>query len=81
MRVRVNFPKAGMGIEEGTIARWMKNVGDRVQKGEPLVEIETAKAVQEVEAPIGGTLVEILRAVGETAPVNTPLAVIEYHGS
>lgn len=73
----VILPKWGMGLEEGTVARWLKAVGDRVQKGEPLVEIETAKATQEVEAPESGTLVQILLAEGESAPVNTVIAVIE----
>jgi len=74
---KVNFPKSGMGIEEGTVIRWLKVTGDQVQEGEVLVEIETAKALQEVQAPVSGTLVEILLAEGETASVNTALAVIE----
>jgi pyruvate/2-oxoglutarate dehydrogenase complex dihydrolipoamide acyltransferase (E2) component len=77
MAVKVNFPKSGMGIEEGTAARWLKAVGDKVQKGEIILEIETAKALQEIEAPVSGTLVTILLAEGETAAVNTPVAVIE----
>jgi pyruvate/2-oxoglutarate dehydrogenase complex dihydrolipoamide acyltransferase (E2) component len=77
MTTKVNFPKAGMGIEEGTAKRWLKAVGDRVAKGEILVEIETAKAIQEVEAPVSGTLVGILLPEGETSAVNTPIAVIE----
>lgn len=81
MTTKVNFPKSGMGIEEGTAKRWLKSVGDRVQKGEVLVEIETAKAIQEVEAPVSGQLVGILLAEGETAQVNTPIAMIEEeHG-
>jgi pyruvate/2-oxoglutarate dehydrogenase complex dihydrolipoamide acyltransferase (E2) component len=77
MTKKVNFPKSGMGIDEGTVTRWLKGVGDRVQKGEVIVQIETAKAVQEVEAPASGTLAEILLHEGETAAVNTTLAVIE----
>ncbi len=77
MTVKVNFPKSGMGIEEGTARRWLKAVGDPVKKGEVLLEIETAKALQEVEAPVSGTLVQILLAEGETAAVNTPVAIIE----
>jgi pyruvate/2-oxoglutarate dehydrogenase complex dihydrolipoamide acyltransferase (E2) component len=77
MTVKVNFAKSGMGIEEGTALRWLKAVGDQVRKGEVIVEIETAKALQEVEAPVSGTLVRILLAEGETAAVNTPVAVIE----
>lgn len=81
MATKVNFPKSGMGIEEGTAKRWMKSVGERVQKGDVLVEIETAKAIQEVEAPVSGTLVSILLAEGDTAAVNTAIALIEEeHG-
>ena len=77
MTVNVNFPKSGMGIEEGTARRWLKAVGDQVRQGEVIVEIETAKALQEVEAPVSGKLVRILVPEGETAAVNTPIAVIE----
>jgi len=77
MTTKVNLPKSGMGIEEGTALRWLKSVGDKVLKGEVLVEIETAKAIQEVEAPVSGTLVGILLQEGETTAVNTPIAVIE----
>ena len=77
MTVKVNLPKWGMGLEEGTITHWLKIEGDRVQKGEPIVEIETAKATQEVEAPASGTLIKILLAEGETAAVNTEIALIE----
>lgn len=75
--VKVNFPKSGMGIEEGTIVRWLKAEGDVVAQGEALVEIETAKALQEITAPASGRLAQIQVAVGETAAVNTTLAVIE----
>lgn len=81
MVTKVVFPKWGMGIEEGTIVRWLKSVGDRVQKDEPLVEIETAKATQAVEAPVGGTLVKILLNEGQAVTVNAEIAVIdEIHG-
>jgi len=75
--MKVNLPKSGMGIEEGTVLRWLKTVGQRVEKGEPIVEIETAKATQEVESPASGTLTQILLAEGETAAVNTPIAIVE----
>jgi pyruvate/2-oxoglutarate dehydrogenase complex dihydrolipoamide acyltransferase (E2) component len=77
VKVRVNLPKSGMGIEEGTVVRWLKNVGDTVGEAEVLLEIETAKAIQEVKVPISGTLIEILVPVGETTPVNTALGVID----
>ncbi len=76
MTTKIVLPKSGMGIEEGTILRWLKAVGDEVTEGEPVVEVETAKAVQEIEAPASGTLVQILLAEGETAKVNTDIAVI-----
>nr|WP_047168043.1 biotin/lipoyl-containing protein [Sphingomonas sp. Y57] len=77
MPVIVNFPKSGMGIDEGTVITWLKAVGDRVEQGEIIVEIETAKANQEVEAPASGVLSLILVQAGETVPVNSDLAVIE----
>jgi len=77
MATKVNFPKSGMGIHEGTIVRWLKAVGDRVEEGELLVEIENAKAIQEVEAPVSGTLIEILVQEGESVEVNTALGLIE----
>jgi pyruvate/2-oxoglutarate dehydrogenase complex dihydrolipoamide acyltransferase (E2) component len=77
MTTKVNFPKSGMGIAEGTVVRWRRAVGDRVRKGEPLVEMETEKAVQEVDAPIDGTLSQILVPEGSTAAVNSPLGMIE----
>lgn len=77
MSTNVVLPKWGMGIEEGTVVRWLKREGETVTQGEPLVEIETAKATQEVEAPASGTLVRILLPEGQTAAVNTEIAVIE----
>jgi pyruvate/2-oxoglutarate dehydrogenase complex dihydrolipoamide acyltransferase (E2) component len=74
---KINFPKAGMGIEEGTVGRWLKAVGENVREGEVIIEIETAKAVQDVLAPISGTLIEILINQGETVPVNTILGLIQ----
>ena len=77
MSINVILPKTGMGIEEATITKWLKTVGDTVVKGEALAEIETAKATQEVEAPMSGILTKILLAEGETGAVNTPIAIID----
>jgi pyruvate/2-oxoglutarate dehydrogenase complex dihydrolipoamide acyltransferase (E2) component len=77
LKTKVILPKWGMGIEEGTVIRWLKAAGDTVVKGEPIVEIETAKSTQELEAPVTGTLVAIIVTEGETAAVNGELAVIE----
>lgn len=77
MTTPVVLPKWGMGIEEGTVMRWLKSIGERVEKGEPIVEIETAKATQQVEAPASGTLVKILLSEGQSAAVNSEIALIE----
>jgi pyruvate dehydrogenase E2 component (dihydrolipoamide acetyltransferase) len=78
---KVLIPKAGMGTTEGTIAKWLKSEGDVVTEGEVIVEIETAKAMQEVAAPVTGILKKILLAEGQTAEVYTEIAVIEeQHG-
>lgn len=75
--IKVIIPKAGMGTTEGTIAEWHKAEGESVTKGELLVEIETAKAMQEIEAPATGVLSKILLEEGETADVHTEIALIE----
>ena len=77
MATPVRLPKSGMGIEEGSVLRWLKTEGEWVMKGENLVEIETAKAVQEVQAPVSGRLIKILLERGQTAAVNTDIALIE----
>lgn len=77
MTTPVVLPKWGMGLDEGTVTQWLKAEGDTVTQGEPIVEIETAKATQAVEAPITGRLSKILLAAGQTAMVNTEIALIE----
>lgn len=77
MTVRVFLPKTGMGIQEGTIIRWLKAVGDRVEQGESLVEVETVKATHEIEAPASGVLTETLVPEGETIEVGADIAIIE----
>ena len=77
MSIEVVLPNSGMGIEEGTVARWLKAEGDEVREGEPIVEIESANALQEVPAPASGKLTRILLAQGETARINTTIAIIE----
>ena len=62
---------------DGDIVKWLKAEGDRVIQGEPLVEVETAKASASVEAPVSGKLVRVLVREGETAEVAQVLAEIE----
>jgi pyruvate/2-oxoglutarate dehydrogenase complex dihydrolipoamide acyltransferase (E2) component len=77
MSTQVLIPKAGMGTTEATIVKWLKAEGDVVREGEVIVEIETAKALQEVSAPVAGVLKQILLAEGETAEVYTAIALID----
>lgn len=77
MRVEVLLPQWGMGMSEGTVTEWLKNVGDRVEEDEPLAEIEAEKATQELESPASGVLKEILVQQGEDAKVRSILAIIE----
>jgi pyruvate/2-oxoglutarate dehydrogenase complex dihydrolipoamide acyltransferase (E2) component len=74
---KVLIPKPGMGTTEGTIAKWLKSEGDTVTEGEVIVEIENAKAIEEVHAPITGVLTKILLEEGQTADVFTEIAIIE----
>jgi pyruvate dehydrogenase E2 component (dihydrolipoamide acetyltransferase) len=63
----VTLPRLGQGMESGTIVRWLKSEGDKVEKGEPLYELDTEKVTQEVEADVGGVLLKILVPEGEVA--------------
>ena len=64
-------------MEEGIVTSWLVQEGEAVEKGQIILEIETDKAVAEVESPASGILTKILVPEGETVPINTPLAVIE----
>ena len=77
MSTEVTMPMLGEVMEEGVVLSWKKQEGEAVEKGEILLEIETDKAVAEVESPASGVVKKILVPEGETVPVNTPLAVIE----
>ncbi len=76
MITEVTMPKAGLTMEQGTVLRWLKQEGQSIQQGEPLVEVETDKAVVEIEAPASGVVRQILVAAGTVVPVATVLAII-----
>lgn len=76
MATTVIMPKLGLTMTEGTIEKWLKQEGDRVEKGEPLVEIITEKINFQYESPASGILRRILHHEGETVPVTTPIAII-----
>src|SRR4029079_16228153 len=70
------MPQMGESIAEGTIVRWIKKVGDPIDKDEPLFEISTDKVDAEIPSPGAGVLLEIKVKEGETVPVNSVVAVI-----
>src|SRR5262245_53312892 len=80
MGEEVKMPQMGESIAEGTIVRWLKQVGDSVKRDEPLFEISTDKVDAEIPAPASGVLSEIKVQEGQTVPVNTVVAVINGAG-
>lgn len=77
MRVEVAMPHMGQSMEEGTVLSWLKPAGAEVERGEAIAEIETDKAVVELQSFVTGTLVEIFVPEGETVPVGTAIAIID----
>jgi pyruvate/2-oxoglutarate dehydrogenase complex dihydrolipoamide acyltransferase (E2) component len=71
------MPQWGMNMTEGYIVEWHKAVGERIEAGEPLAAIEAAKATNDLEAPVSGTISRILVPADETVPVQTVLAIID----
>src|SRR4051812_17577843 len=76
MSESVNLPALGESVTEGTVTRWLKQVGDRVEVDEPLLEVSTDKVDTEIPSPIAGVIEEILVAEDETAEDGAPLVRI-----
>ena len=76
MPVFFSMPKLGLNMTQGVIVRWLVGEGDQVEPGKPVLEIETDKATQELEAPGAGFLARILKNVGDIVPCNEVIAVI-----
>lgn len=74
--LELKVPKSGMGIDEVEIQQWLKQPGDSLSKGDVIVELETAKAVEELESPISGSVQRILVEAGETVAVGTVIAIL-----
>ena len=72
----VKMPQLGESVSEGTIGRWLKQPGERVERDEPLVEIQTDKVNAEVPSPVAGILQQILLPEGTTAAVKADMAII-----
>jgi pyruvate dehydrogenase E2 component (dihydrolipoamide acetyltransferase) len=79
MASEVKLPRLGQGMESGTVRKWLKNEGEKVEKGEPLFEVDTDKVTQEVESDYSGVLLKIALAEGE-APVGQTIAWIGKEG-
>jgi 2-oxoglutarate dehydrogenase E2 component (dihydrolipoamide succinyltransferase) len=80
MSVEVVMPQMGESITEGTVSKWLKKVGDKIEKDEAILEISTDKVDAEVPSPGAGTLLEIRHNEGDTVEVGTVLAVIGAEG-
>src|SRR3954470_11002424 len=81
MPTDVVMPQMGESIAEGTIVRWIKKIGDSVERDEPLFEISTDKVDAEIPSPVAGVVTEIRAKEGETVPVNSVVAVISQSGA
>jgi 2-oxoglutarate dehydrogenase complex dihydrolipoamide succinyltransferase (E2) component len=81
MPVSIVVPQLGESVAEGTVSKWLKAVGDRIRKEEPIVEIQTDKINVEIPAPADGTLTEILIAEGTTVLVGTAIGTLDAAGA
>ena len=81
MSTEVVMPQMGESIAEGTITKWLKKVGERVERDEPLFEISTDKVDAEIPSPAAGTLTEVRFQEGDTVEVNTVVAVLDGAGA
>jgi len=81
MAIKVTMPQMGESIFEGTITKWLKKVGDKVVRDEPLFEISTDKVDSEIPSPASGILSQILVPEGKTVQINTVLAIINGEGA
>src|ERR1700681_67846 len=80
MAVDIVMPQMGESIFEGTVTKWLKKPGDKIERDEPLFEISTGKVDAEIPAPAAGVLKEIKVAERQTVPIQTVVAVIETAG-
>src|SRR2546425_9825203 len=81
MPTDIVIPQMGKSIFEGTITKWLKKPGDKVERDEPLFEISPDKVDAEIPAPSAGVLKEIKVAEGQTVPIQTVVAVIDAAGA
>ena len=77
MNTEIAVPEMGEGITEVTIMRWLKAIGEAVDEGEAIAAVETDKASMEIEAPVSGTLTELLVEAGDSPEVGDPIARLD----
>ena len=80
MATEVNLPALGESVTEGTVTRWLKQVGDQVAVDEPLLEVSTDKVDTEIPSPVAGTLLEIKANEDDTVEVGAVLGIIGEEG-
>jgi len=80
MAETINMPKLGFDMAEGLLVRWVKQVGETINKGDVLAEIETDKATVEVESSASGVVLQLIAEQGTMVPVNAPIAVVGAEG-
>lgn len=77
MIVEVKLPQLSMGVVDCQVSKWLKSVGERVEAGQLLVEVDTDKTITEIEAPESGVLIEIRHAAGAVVDVGETLGIID----
>jgi 2-oxoisovalerate dehydrogenase E2 component (dihydrolipoyl transacylase) len=81
MSTTITMPQLGETVTEGTVAQWLKKVGDSVEKYEAFVEVSTDKVNAEVPSPVSGTIRELIVNEGQTVPTGAPIAIIDEVGA
>jgi 2-oxoisovalerate dehydrogenase E2 component (dihydrolipoyl transacylase) len=81
MPTTITMPQLGETVTEGTVAQWLKKVGDAVEKYEAFVEVSTDKVNAEVPSPVSGTIRELIVSEGQTVPTGAPIAIIDEVGA
>lgn len=80
MAEAIQMPKLGFDMAEGTLVNWVKQVGDRIEQGEVIAEIETDKATLEIESTVSGTILKLLAEPGDAVPVGEVIAYVGEEG-
>jgi pyruvate/2-oxoglutarate dehydrogenase complex dihydrolipoamide acyltransferase (E2) component len=79
-RIPIEMPKLNYEMETGVVQAWRCRIGDHVEKGSAVVEIESEKAAVDVVAPLSGSLVEIVHDIGAEVPVGTAIGWLDVEG-